>query len=772
MTQHAREVVLEARNVSKIFPGVVANKNVNLVLHKGEVLALLGENGAGKTTLMNILYGLYHQDGGEILVHGKAVRIKSPRQAIDLSIGMVHQHFMLVPVFTVAENIVLGMETSRNGRLDLDSARTRIRDLSQRYKLEIDPDAYVKDLSVGQQQRVEIVKALYRNAQILILDEPTAVLTPQEADELFVVLRELVAQGTSIIFISHKLREVLAIADRIVVLRRGEVVGEVEPRDATPQVLAEMMVGRSVLLQVAKEERAPGEVVLSVQDLVVTDDRKQIAVDHLSFEVRAGEVVGVAGVQGNGQTELVEALTGLRPTAGGRVTIAGQDLTNATPRNVFEAGTGHVPEDRQEHGLVLAYSCADNLVLNRYYQEPFAHGVRIDADAIDQNAEKLIKEYDVRTPSAHTPVSSLSGGNKQKVIIARELSRPLKLLIASQPTRGVDVGSIEFIHKNIIAERDANTAVLLVSAELDEVLALSDRIAVMYKGHIVGIVDAQTTTREQLGLMMAGVDYATTAASTSAATQRVDQRDVGGQGRKIYLLVLGFALWTCACPAGSYDMNILIGGGGKLGAHLAHILHGHGHVVILIEQDEQIAIRLRAELPSITVIYGDACNPQALRDANISSMHAVVATTGHDEDNLVIAKLAKHEFRVNRVIARINNPKNEWLFTKRMGVDIAISHAGMVARLIDEELTMGDLIPLLKLDGGNVSLAELQIAPTSRMVGRKIEEITLPNECVLVTVIRDGTITLPHGDTSFAAGDRIIALVASEHQAELARIFG
>ncbi len=520
MTQPAREVVLEARNVSKIFPGVIANKNVNLALHKGEVLALLGENGAGKTTLMNILYGLYNQDGGEILVHGKPVRIKSPREAIDLSIGMVHQHFMLVPVFTVAENIVLGMETMRGGRLDLASARARIRDLSTRYKLEIDPDAFVKDLSVGQQQRVEIIKALYRNARILILDEPTAVLTPQEADELFVVLRELVEQGVSIIFISHKLREVLAIADRVVVLRRGEVVGETTPKGATPQMLAEMMVGRSVRLQVAKQERQPGEAVLQVQNMTVLDDRKQTAVDSLSFEVHAGEVLGIAGVQGNGQTELVEALTGLRPTASGSFTIAGQDLTNANPRRIFEAGTGHVPEDRQEHGLVLSYSCADNLVLNRYYQPPFAHGVRIDADAIDQNADKLVKEYDVRTPSSHTAVGSLSGGNKQKVIIARELSRPLKLLIASQPTRGVDVGSIEFIHKNIIAERDANTAVLLVSAELDEVVALSDRIAVMYKGRMVGIVDALTATREQLGLMMAGVDEAT-AKETQADPQTV-----------------------------------------------------------------------------------------------------------------------------------------------------------------------------------------------------------------------------------------------------------
>ena len=505
MSNNNREIVLEARGVTKTFPGVVANKDVNLVLHKGEVVALLGENGAGKTTLMNILYGLYHQDAGEVLVEGRPVRIKSPNEAIKLGIGMVHQHFMLVPVFTVVENIVLGTETSRGGRLDLDRARARLRELGTRYGLQIDPDVYVKDLSVGQQQRVEILKALYRGARILILDEPTAVLTPQEADELFVVLRELVTQGTSIIFISHKLREVLAIADRVVVLRRGQVVGETTPAQATPQSLAEMMVGRSVLLQVEKQTREPGEAVLRVENLQVLDDRGQPAVEGMSFDVRASEVLGIAGVQGNGQTELVEALTGLRPSAAGRVSIAGHDVTNASPRTIFETGCGHVPEDRQEHGLVLGYSCADNLVLNRYYQAPFASGIRIDEGAIRKNAGTLIKEYDVRTPSAATPVGSLSGGNKQKVIIARELSRPLKLLIASQPTRGVDVGSIEFIHRNIIEERDAGTGVLLVSAELDEIMALSDRIAVVYKGHIVDIVDARTANREQLGLMMAGV---------------------------------------------------------------------------------------------------------------------------------------------------------------------------------------------------------------------------------------------------------------------------
>jgi general nucleoside transport system ATP-binding protein len=499
-----REVVLEARNVTKTFPGVVANKEVSLKLYRGEVLALLGENGAGKTTLMNILYGLYHQDSGDMLVRGQPVRISNPSESIRRGIGMVHQHFMLVPVFTVAENIILGAETVKGISLDLDTARRRIRELSQQYNLDVDPNAYVKDLSVGQQQRVEIVKALYRKADILILDEPTAVLTPQEADDLFVVIRTLKAQGTSVIFISHKLKEVLAISDRIMVLRRGQVVGETLPQGATERSLAEMMVGRSVLLEVEKAPAQPGPVVLAVQDLQVDDDRGQRVVDGVSLEVRAGEIVGIAGVQGNGQTELVEAITGLRPVRGGSVSIAGKDYANATPRQITEAGSAHVPEDRQEDGLVLSYSIADNLVLNTYYHQPFARGFTRDEDAINANAEKLVKEYDVRTPSPFVPVANLSGGNKQKVIIARELSRPIKLLIAAQPTRGVDVGSIEFIHKTIVAQRDQGAAVLVVSAELDEVMSLSDRIAVMYHGKIVAVVPAGEATREDLGLLMAG----------------------------------------------------------------------------------------------------------------------------------------------------------------------------------------------------------------------------------------------------------------------------
>jgi general nucleoside transport system ATP-binding protein len=499
-----REVVLEARNVTKTFPGVVANKDVNLKLYRGEVLALLGENGAGKTTLMNILYGLYHQDSGDMLVRGEVVRISSPSESIRRGIGMVHQHFMLVPVFTVAENIMLGAETVKGLALDIPTVRQRIRELSQQYSLDVDPDAFVKDLSVGQQQRVEIVKALYRKADILILDEPTAVLTPQEADQLFVVIRTLKAQGTSVIFITHKLKEVLAIADRIMVLRRGQVVGEASPKTATERSLAEMMVGRSVLLEVDKGPSKPGDVVLEVRNLSVNDDRGQQVVNGVSLQVCAGEIVGIAGVQGNGQTELVEALTGLRPSRAGQMLISGVDYTNAVPRKITEAGTAHVPEDRQEDGLVSSYTIADNLVLNTYYLRPFARGVARDEDAVNAHAEKLVKEYDIRTPSAFVPVSNLSGGNKQKVIIARELSRGVKLLIAAQPTRGVDVGSIEFIHKTIVAERDRGAAVLVVSAELDEVMSLADRIVVMYHGQIVATVAADQATREDLGLLMAG----------------------------------------------------------------------------------------------------------------------------------------------------------------------------------------------------------------------------------------------------------------------------
>ena len=498
--------VLELRGITKAFPGVLANDHIDLTLEEGEIHALLGENGAGKTTLMNILYGLYAPDEGEIFIRGQKVEIREPNDAIVHGIGMVHQHFMLVPVLTVAENVMLGVESIKNGIfLDRADAAQRIRQISHRYGLEVDPDAYVKTLPVGVQQRVEIIKLLYREADILILDEPTAVLTPQEVEELFKVIRSLVAQGKSVIFITHKLKEVMAIADRITVLRNGRVVGTTTPAETTEERLAAMMVGREVLLRVEKGPAHPGETVLSVEGLEVMDDRGNLAVRGVSFEVRAGEVLGVAGVQGNGQTELVQALTGLRPVLAGRVRIDGTDVTNGPPRRVLEQGVAHVPEDRQKDGLVLSFPVADNLILNTYYLPPFARMGVLNQETILATAEQRVREFDVRTPSVLTPVSNLSGGNQQKVIVAREFSRPIRLLIASQPTRGLDVGSIEYIHRRIVEKRDEGCAVLLVSPELDEVMSLSDRIAVMYEGQIVDILPAEEVTKEEIGLLMAGV---------------------------------------------------------------------------------------------------------------------------------------------------------------------------------------------------------------------------------------------------------------------------
>ncbi|MEN9933623.1 MAG: hypothetical protein RLZZ387_202 [Chloroflexota bacterium] len=497
--------VLEVRDITKRFPGVLANDHISFTLEPGEIHAFLGENGAGKSTLMNILYGLYAPDEGQIFINGQQAAIHGPNDAIRLGLGMVHQHFMLVPTLTVAENVMLGTEITSGPLLDQKKANARVRELSRQYGLDVPPDAYVHDLPVGVQQRAEIIKALYRGADILILDEPTAVLTPQEAEDLFAVMRSLKAQGKSIIFISHKLKEVLAIADRISVLRRGRMVGSADPKTATEGSLASMMVGRDVVLTVPKGEAHPGAPVLTVDGLTVLDDRRLTAVDGLSLEVCAGEVLGIAGVQGNGQTELVEAITGLRGVEGGRVTLLGKDVTGDSPRQVLEAGVAHVPEDRHRHGLVLSYPIADNMVLSTYYHQPFAKGVVIDEDAIAQNAERLVKDFDVRTPSAANLASTLSGGNQQKVVVAREFSRPIKLLIVAQPTRGLDVGSIEFIHKNIIRQRDEGTAVLLVSAELDEILALADRIAVMFKGKVIATVPRAEATREGLGLLMAGV---------------------------------------------------------------------------------------------------------------------------------------------------------------------------------------------------------------------------------------------------------------------------
>jgi simple sugar transport system ATP-binding protein len=497
--------VLELRGITKAFPGVLANDHINLTLQEGQIHALLGENGAGKSTLMNILYGLYTPDEGEVLVRGRSVEIHDPNDAIAQGIGMVHQHFMLVPVLTVTENVMLGVESIKNGLfLDRAAAAKRIRDISRQYKLEVDPNAYIKALSVGVQQRVEIIKLLYREADILILDEPTAVLTPQEVEDLFKVIHSLVEQGKSVIFITHKLKEVMAIADQITVLRNGRVVGTTTPAETNEQQLAAMMVGRQVILQVEKEQAQPGQPVLEVENLQVMDDRGNLAVRDVSFQVHSGEVLGVAGVQGNGQSELVQALTGLRQPVSGRVHILGRDVTDASPRKILDQGVAHVPEDRQKDGLVLSFPVADNMILNTYFQPPFARLGVLNADAILETAERETRMFDVRTPSVLTPVSNLSGGNQQKVIIAREFSRPIQLLIASQPTRGLDVGSIEYIHQRIIEKRDEGCAVLLVSPELDEVMSLSDRIAVMYEGGIVGIVPADQPTKEELGLMMCG----------------------------------------------------------------------------------------------------------------------------------------------------------------------------------------------------------------------------------------------------------------------------
>ena len=496
---------LELRGVTKRFPGVVANEGVDLVVRPGEIHGLLGENGAGKTTLMNVLYGLYQPDEGEILIDDKPVAFSGPGDAIAAGVGMVHQHFMLVPVFTVTENVMLGVEATSGplGRLDRDAARARIVEISERHGLRVDPDALVEDVPVGVRQRIEIIKTLYRKSDVLILDEPSAVLTPQETDELFEVMRSLAKGGTSIVFITHKLNEVLEVADRITVLHHGKVVGTTTPAETTRENLATMMVGRHVDLVVDKEPSAPGETVLEITDLVVRDDRGHAAVDHLDLTVRAGEIVAIAGVHGNGQSELVEAITGLADVDAGTILIGGRRF-GRDPREVYEAGVAHVPEDRMEDGLIADFTVADNLVLNSYWQRPFANGLRLNGDAIVEAAEERVKEYDIRTPSIFNEVGNLSGGNQQKVIAAREFSRPLKLIVAAQPTRGLDVGSIEYIHKRIVAKRDEGAAVLIVSSELEEVLALGDRIAVMYQGKIVDILDPKDTTFERLGLLMGG----------------------------------------------------------------------------------------------------------------------------------------------------------------------------------------------------------------------------------------------------------------------------
>ncbi len=499
-----RAPALEMRGITKRYPGVVANDAIDLEIRPGEIHALLGENGAGKTTLMNILYGLARPDAGQILLDGKEVTIAGPSDAIARGINMVHQHFMLVPVLTVAENIVLGQESTTGGIfLDRKEADRRIIELGKRFGFELDPDAKVGSLSVGWQQRVEILKALYRDAKILVLDEPTAVLTPQETQEIFGVLRRLAAEGHSIVFISHKLYEVLEIADRITVIRRGKVVGSRVPSETNEEDLAELMVGREVSLTVDRGISDPGEGTLHIEGLVVRDDRGQEAVHGIDLDVRAGEILGIAGVAGNGQDELVEAIVGLRKPAAGRVTLEGNDITGHKTRDVYAAGVAYVPADRHRFGLVLSFSIADNLVLTSYHRRPYSRGMLRDDAEIKRTADERIKEFDIRATSAEAKAGTLSGGNQQKVVIAREFQRDLKLLVLDQPTRGLDVGSIEFIHRQVIAKRDAGAAILLVSAELDEVLELSDRIAVIYEGRLAAIRDGRTADKNEIGLLMA-----------------------------------------------------------------------------------------------------------------------------------------------------------------------------------------------------------------------------------------------------------------------------
>ncbi|WP_127792866.1 ABC transporter ATP-binding protein [Agromyces sp. LHK192] len=494
---------LELRGITKTFGTLVANDHIDLTVEAGEIHCLLGENGAGKSTLMNVLYGLYQADGGEILLDDRVQQFAGPGDAMRAGIGMVHQHFMLIPVFTVAENVMLGHEETRfGGRLDLAAARARVKEISDRFGFDVDPDALVDDLPVGVQQRVEIIKALSRDARVLVFDEPTAVLTPQETDELMAIMRQLKESGTSIVFITHKLREVREVADRITVIRLGKVVGEAEPT-ATNAELASLMVGRAVELTVQKEPPTLGDAALVVDGLTVIDPIGQLVVNDVSFEVRRGEILAVAGVQGNGQTELTEALLGLQDRVQGSIVLDGEDLGGASPRRILNAGVGFVPEDRKEDGLVGEFTIAENLMLDRADGAPFVKAGNLQLSRLSDFAREKVAEFDVRTPSIETKVGRLSGGNQQKVVLARELSRDLRLFVAAQPTRGVDVGSIEFIHKRIVETRDAGVPVIVVSTELDEVTALADRIMVMYRGKVVGIVPGDTS-RDVLGLMMAG----------------------------------------------------------------------------------------------------------------------------------------------------------------------------------------------------------------------------------------------------------------------------
>ncbi len=496
---------LELRGITKRFPGVLANDDVTLTARSGKVLALIGENGAGKSTLMNVLSGLYQPESGEILIDGVVQSFHDPGDAIRAGIGMVHQHFMLIPVFSVYENVVLGVEPVVGpGVMNRKKARTEVREISQRYGLAVDPDAVVEDLPVGIQQRVEIIKILLRGARILVFDEPTAVLTPQEVEEFFGIVAELKGRGATVIFITHKLKEALAIADDITVLRGGRVVGHADPATATPEELAALMVGRDIDLVVDKSEASPGAEVLALRDVHMVDDYGRALLDHVTMSVHAGEIVGVAGIQGNGQTELVEAITGLLPIASGEVEFLGRNVTRFSPRKRHEAGMAHVPEDRNEMGMISTFTISENLVLDAYYSAPYSKRGVLDADAIRESALVQVKDYDVRPPNIDNTGGALSGGNAQKMIVAREFSRDVPMVICAQPTRGIDVGSIEYIHEQIVRKRDEGKAILIVSTELDEIFALSDRILVMYDGKIVAERKASETTPTEIGLFMAG----------------------------------------------------------------------------------------------------------------------------------------------------------------------------------------------------------------------------------------------------------------------------
>jgi len=500
-----REKVVEMKNITKIFGSFTANDNINLTLHKGEVHALLGENGAGKSTLMNILYGLYQPTSGEIYIKGEKVNITNPNIAIKNGIGMVHQHFMLIEPFTVAENIILGMETTKFlGALDIKKAVEDVKKLSEKYGLFVDPNAKIQDITVGMQQRVEILKALYRGAEILILDEPTAVLTPQEIRELIQIIKNLTNEGKSIIIITHKLKEIKMSADNCTIIRRGKWIGTVDVSETSESELASKMVGREVSFEVEKEERAPGNVVLSIENIFVKDNRGINAVDGLSLEIKSGEILGIAGIDGNGQSELIEAITGLRKIESGKVNINNIDITNKSPKEIIKNNISTIPEDRQKRGLILDYTIAENMVLENYNKAPFSHNGILNHGEIKEFAKDLINKFDVRPTDENAKARALSGGNQQKVIIAREVTNDPDLLISAQPTRGLDVGAIEFVHKSLVEQRNKNKAVLLVSLELDEIMNVSDRIAVIYEGKIVGIIDAKDADENMLGLMMAG----------------------------------------------------------------------------------------------------------------------------------------------------------------------------------------------------------------------------------------------------------------------------